>query len=30
LHQRAPLFIGSRPLVEKAEEFIRDCDTAAA
>jgi len=30
LHQRAPLFIGSRPLVEKAEEFIRDCDTAPA
>jgi fructose-1,6-bisphosphatase I len=23
LHQRTPLFIGNRPLVEKAEEFIR-------
>jgi fructose-1,6-bisphosphatase I len=23
LHQRTPVFIGSRPLVEKAEEFIR-------
>ncbi len=26
LHQRVPLFIGSRPLVEKAEEFIRCLD----
>jgi fructose-1,6-bisphosphatase I len=23
LHQRVPLFIGSRPLVEKAEAFLR-------
>ena len=30
LHQRVPLFIGSRPLVEKAEEFIRDYDLAPA
>jgi fructose-1,6-bisphosphatase I len=28
LHQRVPLFIGSRMLVEKAEEFIRDHDQA--
>lgn len=26
LHQRTPLFIGNRPLVEKAEEFIRKYD----
>ncbi len=26
LHQRTPLFIGSRPLVEKAESFIREYD----
>jgi fructose-1,6-bisphosphatase I len=26
LHQRTPLFIGNRPLVEKAEEFIREYD----
>jgi len=26
LHQRTPLFIGSRDLVEKAEAFIRECD----
>ncbi len=26
LHQRTPLFIGNRPLVEKAEEFIRQYD----
>jgi fructose-1,6-bisphosphatase I len=26
LHQRTPLFIGSRPLVEKAEHFIRTYD----
>jgi fructose-1,6-bisphosphatase I len=26
LHQRTPLFIGSRPLVVKAEEFIRQYD----
>ena len=26
LHQRTPLFIGSRSLVEKAEDFIRDYD----
>ena len=30
LHQRVPLFIGNRPLVEKAEEFIRQKDLAAA
>jgi len=27
LHQRTPLFIGDRYLVEKAEEFIREYDT---
>jgi len=27
LHQRVPLFIGNRFLVEKAEEFIREYDT---
>jgi fructose-1,6-bisphosphatase I len=26
LHQRVPLYIGSRELVEKAEEFIREYD----
>jgi fructose-1,6-bisphosphatase I len=26
LHQRTPLFIGNRPLVEKAEQFIREAD----
>lgn len=26
LHQRTPLFIGNRPLVEKAEEFIKTYD----
>lgn len=26
LHQRTPLYIGSRPLVEKAEQFIREID----
>ena len=26
LHQRVPFFIGSRPLVEQAERFIRDYD----
>lgn len=26
LHQRTPLFIGNRSLVDKAEEFIRDLD----
>jgi len=26
LHQRVPLFIGNRELVEKAEEFIRTYD----
>jgi fructose-1,6-bisphosphatase I len=26
LHQRTPLFIGHRELVEKAEEYIRRCD----
>jgi fructose-1,6-bisphosphatase I len=30
LHQRVPLFIGNRDLVEKAEEFIRELDGAAA
>jgi len=29
LHQRTPLFIGNRELVEKAEEFIRTYDTPA-
>ena len=28
LHQRTPLFIGNRPLVRKAEEFIRQHDRA--
>ncbi len=27
LHQRTPLFIGNRPLVEKAAEFIREHDS---
>jgi fructose-1,6-bisphosphatase I len=27
LHQRTPLYIGSRPLVEKAEQFIREFDS---
>jgi fructose-1,6-bisphosphatase I len=27
LHQRTPLFIGNRPLVEQAEQFIRQHDT---
>ncbi|GAG15130.1 unnamed protein product, partial [marine sediment metagenome] len=26
LHQRTPLFIGNRSLVEKAEEFIKTYD----
>ena len=26
LHQRTPLFVGNRALVEKAESFIRECD----
>jgi fructose-1,6-bisphosphatase I len=26
LHERTPLYIGNRPLVEKAEEFIREYD----
>lgn len=30
LHQRVPLYIGSRDLVEKAEEFIRTQDRVAA
>ena len=30
LHQRVPLFIGSRMLVEKAEEFIHAQDKAIA
>jgi fructose-1,6-bisphosphatase I len=29
LHQRTPFFAGSRDLVEKAEEFLRDHDQAA-
>lgn len=29
LHQRTPLFVGNRELVEKAEEFIGKCDGAA-
>ncbi|MEN9347844.1 MAG: hypothetical protein RLZZ77_1355 [Bacteroidota bacterium] len=28
LHQRTPLFIGSKNMVERAEAFIRDMDTA--
>jgi fructose-1,6-bisphosphatase I len=28
LHQRCPLFIGNRELVEKAEEFVREYDRA--
>jgi len=27
LHQRIPLFIGTRSLVEKAEAFIREYDS---
>ena len=30
LHQRVPLYIGNRDLVEKAEEFIREMDTVPA
>jgi fructose-1,6-bisphosphatase I len=30
LHQRVPLYIGSRDLVEKAEEFIRELDGVRA
>ena len=30
LHQRVPLFVGNRELVEKAEEFIHEFDTAPA
>ena len=30
LHQRVPLYIGSRELVEKAEEFIREYDGVPA
>ena len=30
LHQRTPLFIGDRELVEKAEEFIREYDQEIA
>jgi fructose-1,6-bisphosphatase I len=26
LHQRTPLYLGNRDLVEKAEEFIQDID----
>jgi fructose-1,6-bisphosphatase I len=26
LHERTPLYLGNRSLVEKAEEFIRDLD----
>ncbi len=29
LHQRVPVFMGSRPLVEKAEAFLREHDGAA-
>ena len=30
LHQRVPLYVGSRPLVEKAEQFIVELDKVAA
>jgi fructose-1,6-bisphosphatase I len=30
LHQRVPLYIGSRDLVEKAEQFIRELDGVPA
>jgi fructose-1,6-bisphosphatase len=29
LHQRTPLFVGNRELVEKAEEFIAEYDDPA-